>query len=63
MVMGNRRLNDEENVWTNLSTSSGNVDPSAERTWPLVVFTGLLVSAPFFVYKLLVSGTPGPISG
>lgn len=62
MVMGNKRLNDEENVWTHLSTLSGNVDPSPERTWPLVVFTGLLASAPFFVYKLLASGTPSPIN-
>lgn len=63
MVMGNKRLNAEENVWSNLSTISGNVEPSAERTWPLVVFTGLLASAPFFVYKLLASGTPDPIYG
>jgi len=61
--MGNKRLNDEENLWENLSTLSRNGDPSAKRTWPFVVFAGLLASAPFFVYKLLTSGTSSSISG
>lgn len=56
MVRGNRGLSAEENLWEALSTQRD--IPSDARSWPLVVFTGLLVATPYFVYKLLNSVTP-----
>lgn len=56
MVRGNRGLSAEENLWEALSTQRD--IPSDGRSWPLVVFTGLLVATPYFVYKLLNSVTP-----
>ncbi|XP_050544790.1 peroxisomal membrane protein PEX13 isoform X2 [Daktulosphaira vitifoliae] len=49
----------EEDLWSNLSTSSRETTNQADgRSWPLIVFTGLLVATPYFVYKLLNSVTP-----
>ncbi|VVC33196.1 Peroxin 13, N-terminal [Cinara cedri] len=57
MVRGNR-LSAEEDLWETLSsTTQGDISSDA-RSWPLVVFTGLLVATPYFVYKLLNSVTP-----
>lgn len=60
MVRGGRGSNAEEDLWAALSsTTQGEVVSSDVRSWPLVVFTGLLVATPYFVYKLLNSVTPG----
>lgn len=58
MVRGNRKLTAEEKLWASLSTTAEEITPSDGRSWPLVVFTGLLVATPYFVYKLLNSVTP-----
>lgn len=57
MVRGNR-LSAEEDLWEALSSTAQGDIPSDARSWPLVVFTGLLVATPYFVYKLLNSVTP-----
>lgn len=63
MVRGGKGSNAEEDVWTALSSTNHNQTiPSDGRSWPLVVFSGLLVATPYFVYKLLNSVTPGPVS-
>lgn len=59
MVRGGRGSNTEEDLWASLSsTTPEEINPSDGRSWPLVVFTGLLVATPYFVYKLLNSVTP-----
>lgn len=61
MVKGERGINFEENLWSSLSsTVPGEVVPSDGRSWPLVVFTGILVAAPYFVHKLLNTVVPMP---
>lgn len=63
MVRGNRGLSAEEDLWEALSSTSQENIPTDVRSWPLVVFTGLLVATPYFVYKLLNSVTPVSDSG
>lgn len=59
MVRGGRGSSAEEDLWTALSsTEYKEINPSDGRSWPLVVFTGLLAATPYFVYKLLNSVTP-----
>lgn len=59
MVRGGRESSTEEDLWAALSsTNNKEIVPSDGRSWPLVVFTGLLVATPYFVYKLLNSVTP-----
>lgn len=66
MVRGTNGLSAEEDLWAALSPSThDNVIQADGRSWPLVVFTGLLAATPYFVYKLLNSVTPpasGPLS-
>jgi len=63
MVRGGKGTNTEEDLWTALSsTDHKEIIPSDGRSWPLVVFSGLLVATPYFVYKLLNSVTPVPNS-
>jgi len=63
MVRGGKGTNAEEDVWTALSSTDHNQTiPYDGRSWPLVVFSGLLVATPYFVYKLLNSVTPEPVS-
>lgn len=54
MVNGNQIMNDEENVWASLSTLSttGVRGNNTEQSWPLVIFSGILVAIPYVVYKL-----------
>jgi len=60
MVRGDRGSNTEEDLWTALSSADNHKEiiSSDGRSWPLVVFTGLLVTTPYLVYKLLNSVTP-----
>lgn len=62
MVRGDRGSSTEEDLWTALSYTDNHkeINPSDGRSWPLVVFTGLLVATPYLVYKLLNSVTPEP---
>lgn len=64
MVRGRSGSSAEEDLWTALSSKTQGefVPPTDGRSWPLVVFTGLLVATPYFVYKLLNSVTPVPNS-
>uniref|UniRef100_A0A2H8TZU9 Peroxin-13 n=1 Tax=Melanaphis sacchari TaxID=742174 RepID=A0A2H8TZU9_9HEMI len=63
MVRGDRGSSAEEDLWSALSsTDNRQIIPSDGRSWPLVVFSGLLVATPYFVYKLLNSVTPVPNS-
>jgi len=63
MVRGGKGTNTEEDLWTALSSTDHKERiPSDGRSWPLVVFSGLLVATPYFVYKLLNSVTPVPNS-
>lgn len=52
---GGRGSSAEENLWNAISTTQENV-PSDGRSWPLVVFTGILCATPFFINKLLNNG-------
>lgn len=61
MVRGGRGTSTEENVWAALSNTN-QVTSYDGLSWPVVVFTGLLVATPYFVYKLLNSVTPLPVS-
>lgn len=57
MVRGGSTV--EEDLWTSLSaTAPAESIPSDNRSWPLVVFTGLLVTTPYLMYKFLNSITP-----
>jgi len=60
MVRGGRGSSTEEELWTALSSADNHkeVISSNGRSWPLVVFTGLLAATPYLVYKLLNSVTP-----
>eukprot|EP00102_Acyrthosiphon_pisum_P018477 XP_008190254.1 PREDICTED: peroxisomal membrane protein PEX13-like [Acyrthosiphon pisum] len=60
MVRGDRGSNTEDDLWTALSSADNNKEmiSSDGRSWPLVIFTGLLVTTPYLVYKLLNSVTP-----
>ena len=60
MVRGDRGSNTEEELWKALSSADNNKEmiSSDGRSWPLVIFTGLLVTTPYLVYKLLNSVTP-----
>lgn len=58
MVRGSKVSSAEEELWSTLSSTTPVEVPSDARSWPLVVFTGLLVATPYFVYKLLNSVTP-----
>jgi len=60
MVRGGRGSNTEEDLWTSLSSADNHkeIASSDGRSWPLVVFTGLLVTTPYLVHKLLNSVTP-----
>lgn len=63
MVRGVKGTNVEEDLWSSLSsTAQGEVVPSDGRSWPLVVFTGLLVAAPYFLHKVLNTVVPMPNS-
>lgn len=63
MVRGTKGSSAEEDLWEALSSNTyENVVQADGRSWPLVVFTGLLAATPYFVYKLLNSVTP-PASG
>jgi len=60
MVRGDRGSNTEEELWTALSSADNHKEmiSSDGRSWPLVVFTGLLFTTPYLVYKLLNPVTP-----
>ncbi|XP_015375436.1 PREDICTED: peroxisomal membrane protein PEX13 [Diuraphis noxia] len=60
MVRRDRGSSTEEDLWTALSSKNNHKEiiSSDGRSWPLVVFTGLLVSTPYLVYKLLNPTTP-----
>lgn len=60
MVRGGKGSSTEEELWTALSSADDHkeVISSNGRSWPLVVFTGLLAATPYLVYKLLNSVTP-----
>jgi len=60
MVRGDRGSSMEEDLWTALSSAENHKEiiSSDGRSWPLVVFTGLLVATPYLIYKLLNSVTP-----
>ncbi|XP_022175080.1 peroxisomal membrane protein PEX13 [Myzus persicae] len=60
MVRGGSGSSTEEDLWATLSSADNHreIITSDGRSWPLVVFTGLLVSTPYLVYKLLNSVTP-----
>lgn len=55
-----RGTSTEEILWTALSDTN-QVTPYDGLSWPVVVFTGMLVATPYFVYKLLNSVTPLPV--
>lgn len=61
MVRGGRGTSTEDILWTALSDTN-QVAPYDGLSWPVVVFTGMLVATPYFVYKLLNSVTPLPVS-
>lgn len=57
---GGRGTSTEEMLWTALSDTNQDT-PYDGLSWPVVVFTGLLVATPYFVYKLLNPVTPLPV--
>lgn len=61
MVRGGRISSADEDLWAALSTTQESI-PSDGRSWPLIVFTGLLAATPIMVYNLLNSVTSSSIS-
>ncbi|XP_050420685.1 peroxisomal membrane protein PEX13 isoform X2 [Adelges cooleyi] len=64
LIKGNASgLSVEEELWSNITSSEAAISQTdGGRSWPLVVFTGLLVATPYFIYKLLNSVTPTNLS-